>query len=191
MLKATRLLCSEGLGPFKIKSALEKLPNVSNIKPEKLGLPAHPRYRYPAQSLLRAIDVEQRIRQENEYTEMIMNGKFKPGSIVLVDQVTSRVNGQQQSFAGVLLGIRKRGILSSIVLKSVVSGVEVEMRVPIYSPLVTNIVVLKESPLEDMKSAYWLRDTKHKDINFEDIDHILVKYKNEEARRLKAIQETK
>ena len=179
-----RVLFQQVLGPFRNKKAVGKLPNVSKIRPESLNLPAHPRFRYPAQSLLRAIDVEQRMRQENQYTEMIMSGKVSPGSILLVDQVTSRVNGQQQSFAGVLLGVRKRGILSSIVLKSVVLGVEVEMRIPVYSPLVTNIVVLKESPLEKMKTAYWLRDKNHDQINFEEIDHILIKYKNEEARRL-------
>ncbi len=50
------------LGPWIPKEAKGSLPDVSNIKPTDIQLQHHPRYRKQPQTLLRAIDLENRFR---------------------------------------------------------------------------------------------------------------------------------
>jgi ribosomal protein L19 len=184
-MRGSRVLLNEKpFGAFQIKPAIGRLPVIKNIRPEALNLPFHPRYKYPAQTLLRSIDVEQRFRLDYDSRTKLFEDKIKPGSIILIDQITSRKTNQTKSFAGVFLGKTKRGVMSSIVLKSKVMGVGIEMKIPIYSPMVKRFVVLKDSPFDDIKDCYFLREEKSDKIDFDEIENLMIKFKNQESRGL-------
>ena len=117
-----------------------------------------------------------------------------PGCVLLVDQITSRINPQQKYFAGVLLGVRERGIMSNMVLRSVVMDVGVEMTIPIFSPMISNITVLKDPPEDlkesEMKDVFWSREKYAKSsLNFEEIEGIVLKHKNQLYREKQLLAE--
>jgi ribosomal protein L19 len=174
------------VGPFIPRPPIGNLPKVHNINPTTVQLQHHPRYRYPAQSLMRAIDIENRFRYDTDKRTNLFfsNDRIRPGSILLVEMISSRVNPQKRSFAGVLLGVTERGLMSNITILSQVMGVGVEMKIPIYSPMVQKFLLVKEAPesFREMKSVYWLREKKHPDIQFEEIENIVIKYKNQQSR---------
>jgi ribosomal protein L19 len=69
---------------------------------------------------------------------------IEPGSVVVVEQLSSRSSPRKLVFAGVLLAIKRKGILSSITVRNYVLSTGVEMVFPIYSPMVAKIKVLKK-----------------------------------------------
>jgi ribosomal protein L19 len=176
----------EAVGPFIPRPPIGNLPKVRSIRPETVQLQHHPRFRYPAQSLMRAIDIENRFRYDTDKrTDLFFSeSRIRPGSIVIVDMISSRVNPQKRSFAGVYLGVTERGLMSNITLRSQVMGVFVEMKIPIYSPMVQKFTMVQEAPesLRDMKSVFWLREKSHPDIQFEEIENMVLKYKNQQSR---------
>ncbi|KAI8617115.1 translation protein SH3-like domain-containing protein, partial [Chytriomyces sp. MP71] len=68
---------------------------------------------------------------------------IEPGSIVLVEQISSRSSPRKLAFAGILLAVNRRGLLSTITVRNYVLGTGVEVVYPVYSPMVTRIKVLK------------------------------------------------
>jgi ribosomal protein L19 len=190
------------VGPFVPRPPIGNLPKVHRINPTKVQLQHHPRYRYPAQSLMRAIDIENRFRYDtdkrtqlffsidtapekvNEESQTDNDLVVKPGCILLVDMISSRVNPQRRSFSGVVLGVTKRGIMSSVSILSQVMGVQVEMSVPIYSPMVQRFVVVRGAPAstKDLKTAYWIRDKPCEGVVLEEVEGIVSKFRNVEAR---------
>jgi ribosomal protein L19 len=122
------------------------------------------------------------------------NATALPGCVLLVDQITSRVNPQQKYFAGVLLGVREKGIMSNMVLRSMVMDVGVEMTIPIFSPMISNITVLKDAPEDikekEAKNVYWAREKYAKSsLNFEEIEGMVLKHKNQLFRAKQVLAE--
>jgi hypothetical protein len=106
------------VGPWKPAEAKGRLPDVTHIQPQDIQLQKHPRFRKGPQSLMRAIDLENRFRYDRDRARTNLffdeNPQAKPGCILLVDIISSRVNPQPKYFAGVLLGIREKGIANLI-----------------------------------------------------------------------------
>lgn len=114
------------------------------------------------------------------------------GCVLLVDQITSRVNPQAKHFAGVLLGIKKSGVTSHIVLRSLVMDVGVEMSIPIYSPMITQFTVLKEAPkdIKGSSACYWTRNKYAKSgLDYQEIEAMVVKHKNQLVRAKQVLSE--
>ncbi|KAJ3212842.1 hypothetical protein HDU67_003583 [Dinochytrium kinnereticum] len=144
----------EGVGdplpPFYPKPApANRLPNVKGMSPWKLEIPYDPRGRPSGRRLMRSIDFENRQRHDfDNRTELFSRHSataVEPGSIIMVEQISSRSAPRTQTFAGVLISIKRKGILSSITLRNYILGTGVEMVFPIYSPSVTRIKVLKRA----------------------------------------------
>jgi ribosomal protein L19 len=186
MNSTKKLLNVKQFGPFNPKPTIGSLPKVHRIPPSKLNLQHHPRYKYPCQTLMRSIDVENRFRMDFDDRSELFFGKdcVAVGSIILVDQIQSRDGNQVKSFAGVYLGKNNKGLMSSIVVRSLVMGVGVEQRIPIYSPMVSRFVVLKESRFEKVENVYFLRKEKSDLVDFEEIENLMIKFKNQESRGL-------
>ncbi|KAJ3119444.1 hypothetical protein HK100_000317 [Physocladia obscura] len=115
-------------------------------------LPADPRAKLYGHRLLRAVDKDLRARAlpedhaaDNRVALFAKGGPeaVEPGSVLLVEQLSSRSSPRKLAFAGVLLNINRRGILSSFTLRNYVLGSAVELVFPIYSPMVSRIKVLK------------------------------------------------
>ncbi|RKO87425.1 translation protein SH3-like domain-containing protein, partial [Blyttiomyces helicus] len=82
----------------------------------------------------------------------------QPGSVLLVERIASRSQPRPIAFAGVLIAIRRRGIMTNITLRNYVLGTGVEMVFPIFSPLITRIKVLRRvTGMTDSDRLYWLR----------------------------------
>ncbi|KAJ3305351.1 hypothetical protein HDV03_001644 [Kappamyces sp. JEL0829] len=193
-------------GPWKPKEAKGSLPDVSNIAPREIQLQSHPRFRKGPQSLLRAIDLENRFRYDADRSRTNMffgsDAAAKPGCILLVDMISSRVNPQPKHFAGVLLGIREKGLLqrlttgimSNIVLRTVVMGVGVEQTIPVFSPMVSSFTILRPAPssLSSKSAVYWIRNkyTDTKGIDFGEIEGMVMKHKNQLFRAKQIASET-
>ncbi|KAJ1552643.1 hypothetical protein HK405_010544 [Cladochytrium tenue] len=127
-----------------------RLPSLGRSKPQAVGLPFEPRHKRESHRLLRAIDVEARQRHDADGREALVfgvgptgAGRLEPGSVVLVEQLTSRSSPRRAAFAGVLVAVRRRGLLSSLTLRAHVAGTGVELTVPVFAPSVSRIKVLK------------------------------------------------
>ena len=84
--------------------------------------------------------------------------------------------------------------MSSMVLRCTVMDVGVEMTFPIYSPMISNITVLKESPPDirekGMKAVYWAREKYAKSsLNFDEIEGMVLKHKNQIFRSKQLLAE--
>ncbi|KAG5654470.1 hypothetical protein H0H81_001969 [Sphagnurus paluster] len=85
--------------------------------------------------------------------------QIMPGSIV---QVT--LEHAPSTFTGVLMGIRRRGLDTSILLRNVIQRTGVEMQFHVNSPHVKDIKVLQKPPGGRMRRAklFYLRDSPEK-----------------------------
>ncbi|KAJ3117313.1 hypothetical protein HDU96_007219 [Phlyctochytrium bullatum] len=144
----------EGVGdplpPFLPKPVSSNTaPDVRGISPWKLEIPYDPRGRPQGRRLLRSLDLEHRQRHDFDNRTSIFSRNSKeavePGSILLVEQITSRSAPRKVTFAGVLIAIKRKGIMSSFTLRNYILGTGVEMVFPIYAPSVTKIKVLKRA----------------------------------------------
>lgn len=99
--------------------------------------------------LMTAIELEHRLRYDPDgRTNLFRSGTEQevfPGSVLAVEQITSRSNPRKTCFRGILRDVRKLGISTSISLESIILGTQVTMRFMIYSPMITKIQVLKRA----------------------------------------------
>ncbi|KAJ3410656.1 hypothetical protein HDV05_003512 [Chytridiales sp. JEL 0842] len=180
----------EPLPPFYPKPAPPEFPDVRNISPQELGYPYHPRGHKPGRRLLREIDLDHRARHDfDNRTKMFAEGSpdaVEPGSVILVEQASSRSSPRKLMFAGVLMAVKRKGILSSITVRNYVLGTGIEMVFPIYSPMVTRIKVLKkvEGFSGGKHQVYFLRKTPSKaPMAFGKIADMVMREQEGEARR--------
>jgi ribosomal protein L19 len=172
----------EPLGPFKSRAPIGNLPKVSKVKPTTVQLQHHPRYKYPAQSLLRAIDIENRLRYDVDGRSELFFSEtpVELGSILIVDMVSSRITPQRRSFAGVLMGFTSRGLTSNLTLRTISIGVGVEMKIPIYSPMITKITLVKGPSEELLVERGYVKNPKA--IDFEQVENIVLRFRNQQSR---------
>ena len=140
-----------------------RLPDVRNLSPKDLNLTYDPRGKRTGRRLMRSIDFESRLRHDldgrtalilgprkvaSDHNTSLIDGEgaVEPGSVLLVEQISSRSSPRTSLFAGVLVSVKRKGITSSFTLRNYVLGTGVEMVFPLYSPMVTRIKVLKRAP---------------------------------------------
>ena len=138
----------EPLGFFTPKPPLgSRLPDISKVSAETLDIPMHRRFKKPHLQLIHAIELEHRLRCDYDgRTELFRTNSGRevfPGSILRIEQVTSRSNPRKLVYTGILKEVYKNSISSSIVLETVELGTTIKIRFPIYSPMITKIEVLK------------------------------------------------
>ncbi|KAJ3112445.1 hypothetical protein HK098_008121, partial [Nowakowskiella sp. JEL0407] len=161
---------------------------------------------------MQSIEYDQRIRHDpdsrRDYFDPSSPLYTPPGTVLLIEQLTSRTRPQPQIFAGVLLEIRHRGIMTTIVLRNYVLKTAVELIVPVFSPMVSKIVVLKRLGAEQVemlrknsnpmppkretraskyvwretKSLYWIREKPlESPVPFAVIEDMIRKYRQREG----------
>ncbi|EIW66635.1 hypothetical protein TREMEDRAFT_19129, partial [Tremella mesenterica DSM 1558] len=91
--------------------------------------------------------------------------RIKPGSVISVVSHTTPARTNTNVFSGVLMGIRRRGVDTSITLRNIVQKTGVEMTYKIFSPLIKEIIIVKRADgslggLRDLHRAKlgWLRE---------------------------------
>ena len=70
--------------------------------------------------------------------------------------------------AGIVIGMYSKGIMRSIQLRNVVDGVPVELRIPLLSPLVQAVEVLRRRKRVTRRKLYGLREQPLQDSLFTD-----------------------
>ncbi|KAI8975296.1 50S ribosomal protein L19 [Mycotypha africana] len=85
---------------------------------------------------------------------------IRPGAIVLVETYNRPGETASQSFMGVCIAIRRKGINTHFTLRNMVMRVGVEQRFQLYSPLLKSIKVLPRPNEEKFRRAklYYLRE---------------------------------
>ncbi|KAI9102728.1 translation protein SH3-like domain-containing protein [Phlyctochytrium arcticum] len=125
--------------------------------------------------------------------EQLMRGGsasgVEPGSVLMVEYITSRSRPRTQIFAGVLVAIRRKDVMTNIILRNYVLGTGVEMVFPIFSPNIKSIKVLKKvTGVSEGDNIYWLRDKPSSSpVAFTKIDEMVVRDR-EQDRRAKKLQ---
>ncbi|KAK0552452.1 hypothetical protein OC845_001718 [Tilletia horrida] len=85
--------------------------------------------------------------------------QIPPGSVLTIETWTSTAQRGSSSFSGVLIAIRRRGLATSLVLRTLVANkLGVEMRFSLYSPLIKEIKVVARA--EAHKRQQGLRRTR-------------------------------
>ncbi len=80
---------------------------------------------------------------------------LQPGDIVRVEtKVTEGEKTRLQTFEGTVLGIRGTGPSSTFTVRRVTAGFGVERIFPLYTPLITNIEIVKRQKVRRAKLTY-------------------------------------
>ncbi|PWN48759.1 hypothetical protein IE53DRAFT_412092 [Violaceomyces palustris] len=93
-------------------------------------------------------DLRTKYDPENRLSRFFDKGskdRIPPGSVLVVESWTSPTKTGFSSFSGVLLGVRRRGVSTSFVLRNLVLKLGVEMRFNLYSPLLKDIRVIQRA----------------------------------------------
>ena len=165
--------------PTLPKPTNQPLPSVRGIPNSALELQDTPRGKREGHLLMRAIDYDLRTRYDHDDRMKLFakdaEPRIWPGSLVMVEQLTSKTRGTKTVFAGILVAIRRRGLQSNIVLRNYVLGTAVEMMFPLFSPTILNVKILKSRKMDNISgdSAYWIRDNPQKlSISYANLDEM-------------------
>ena len=118
-----------------------------------------------------------------------INLDFKPGDTIKVSinikegAATDRI----QTFEGLVIGINKKGISSSVLVRKISYGIGVEKRFQIYAPTINGITVVKKGVVRRAK-LYYIRKLKGKAAR---IREKIVNKKNPRVREGRALDENK
>lgn len=84
--------------------------------------------------------------------------KFAPGDTVNIKvKVVEGGKSRNQAYEGVVIAIRNKGINSSFIVRKISSGEGVERTFQLYSPLISDIKVIRQGAVRRAK-IYYLRD---------------------------------
>ncbi|RKP09002.1 translation protein SH3-like domain-containing protein, partial [Thamnocephalis sphaerospora] len=82
---------------------------------------------------------------------------IKPGDVLLVESYTSRTKGTTSRFMGVCIALYRKGIDTNILVRNIVERVGVEIRFPVYSPMVKRIEILRRGEGYRRAKLFYLR----------------------------------
>ena len=83
---------------------------------------------------------------------------FRPGDTIVVSvKVKEGDRTRLQAFEGVVMGIKKRGLNSSFIVRKISSGIGVERTFQTHSPLIDSIKVKRKGDVRQSK-LFYLRD---------------------------------
>lgn len=94
---------------------------------------------------------------ENKYTEKKVPA-IKPGDTVEIETIIREGNKQRiQKFKGLVIAVNGTGARTMITVRKISYGVGVEKKLPLYSPNVGKIKLIKTEPVRRSK-LYFMRD---------------------------------
>jgi len=94
---------------------------------------------------------------------------FKSGDTIKVNvKVVEGATERIQTYEGVVIARRNRGIASSVLVRKISHGEGVERRFPIYSPIVQSIQVVKRGIVRRAK-LYYLRNRSGKSARIREL----------------------
>jgi len=95
----------------------------------------------------------------NELIASLMEGKsypvFAPGDTIRVNvKISEGANERVQSFEGVCIAIKRRGLDSSFIVRKLSHGEGVERQFPLYSPRIDSIEMVRRGIVRRAKLFY-------------------------------------
>jgi large subunit ribosomal protein L19 len=83
--------------------------------------------------------------------------EFRPGDIICIyEKLTEGAHERLHPFEGVVLKISGTGANKTVTVRKVAAGVGVERTIPLYSPRIARIEVVKRNTVRQSR-PYWLR----------------------------------
>ncbi|GAA95680.1 uncharacterized protein L969DRAFT_85380 [Mixia osmundae IAM 14324] len=132
-----------------VKTVQERTPDL----PKHLGLLDHVNANLPRPSFASLFERQRNpLRRETEPDRQPLH----IGSILAVETFTSSARTSAITFAGVLIGVRRRGVDTTFTLRNLVAKTGTEMKFSINSPLIRSVQVIsraRKSKLGDKKRA--------------------------------------
>ena len=127
-----------------------------------------PKFKSPrkrASSLYKELQ-EEAIEQSKKSRPKVWNTKFNVGDAIEIEAVTQGgvKSDDTEKLRGVVLGIFRKGLDHSVLLRDVVFGEPIERRIPLHSPLVRSVRLIEENFIFKGKrrvkraKLYYLRD---------------------------------
>ncbi|KAJ1327158.1 hypothetical protein BSLG_010500 [Batrachochytrium salamandrivorans] len=178
------------------QARFEKTTRCARIDPVSIELPKDRGANKTFRVMMRAIDLEHRVRHDHDGRTQLISASsplaISPGSIVLIEYVTARSMARKQLFAGVLMVIKRQGIMSSFTLRNYVMGTGVVIQFPVYSPMVLKIKVLQPAAPELLKrktdDISWILKRSCPGVDYTKIDEMVARYRLAEDRLAKLQQ---
>lgn len=131
--------------------------------------PKYPKRRSPfarAKALINALHEEEGLKMMKSGRALLAKMGPRTGDIIRVEYMpNSAVSKVVQSFTGIVMSVRNRGMGSGIVLRNVVDGIAIERAFPLYSPNITNVELVGRRKVHRAKLTY-LREKKLKESTF-------------------------
>lgn len=113
--------------------------------------------------VMRAVwaDLRKRFDPSGEKTA-VLSRKAK-GHVTAGDVVTVNWKNRRKGFTGLCLGVLRAQNATNILLRNKVNNTGVELRIPVYLPLVERVeVMLRDHRLRGRRhKLYWVRESKH------------------------------
>ena len=132
---------------------------LSEDSPSLLLKPASPEVGefLPNQSLMGKLVQDHIERYDHENREVMFSEKnpesVLPGSILQVELLGSKTSNSTNTFLAVLLGINQKGLGTTLLLRTMVTKVGVEMVIPLLSPMVRSIKVVRKAEKGEYKQT--------------------------------------
>lgn len=83
--------------------------------------------------------------------------EFRPGDIIrFYERISEGARERLQPFEGVVLKISGTGVNKTVTVRRIAAGVGVERTIPLYSPRIARIEVVKRNTVRQSR-PYWLR----------------------------------
>lgn len=95
--------------------------------------------------------------------------RFSPSHTLAAASPHRMTDKKEASFQGVVLGTFNKRVMESIELRNVVDGVPIELRIPLNSPLITDVTVVAPRLKEQRQKIYYLRDRPLVESQFDDL----------------------
>ncbi|KAJ3396703.1 hypothetical protein HDU92_002069 [Lobulomyces angularis] len=139
---------------FKPKPKTHLNPSTTNLTHDMCDLQYDPNSQKYLKQVLLGIDLDMRKRLDFDNRFIMFSSqdekkRIPVGSILQVDFVTSRTQPRAQTFAGALLEVKRKGIMTNFTLRANILKTGVEFKFPIFSPLILKIKVLKRAERKD------------------------------------------
>lgn len=162
--KSTKLSAAFSSQAYSVD--LEEMPFLHHGKrPRFRGYTKFKSPRKRASKLLHELNIEA-VEKSKESKPKVWNTDFSVGDAIEIKQVAQGgVKSQDyERIRGVVLGIFRRGLDTSVLIRDVVFGEPIERRVPLHSPLLKSVKVLEKNFVYKGKrkvkraKLYFLRD---------------------------------
>jgi large subunit ribosomal protein L19 len=132
-----------------------------------------------------------KIIQDFQKEQFIKRPKIKPGDIVAIYQeIEESGKKRTQIFKGVVLKIQGQGASKTFTVRRISFGVGIERTYPLYSPLISKIIISKSTKVRRAK-LYYLRDKTGKSAKLKEksVSDDVMKFLADQEKEEKVVKE--